>query len=143
MSGHYEVVDQLLSADLTEASSPTPSQALETASKALPEQCPHASGALRLVRVIRKLKKDKRGGDCKDCEKDKSRSKSLLKKNGDDSPIIGPIDSPSLPPSTSWICLYCCLVHCGRYDKGHAQAHFETNKHLHCLVMNMDNLDFW
>ena len=48
-----------------------------------------------------------------------------------------------MPTQTSWLCLYCCLAHCGRYDKGHAQAHFESNKHLHCLVMNLDNLDVW
>lgn len=60
----------------------------------------------------------------------------------DDSPVsVAP--SVSMPTQTSWLCLHCCLTHCGRYDKGHAQAHFESNKHLHCLVMNIDNLDFW
>lgn len=39
----------------------------------------------------------------------------------------------------SWMCLFCGMVHCGRFINGHAKAHFEQNAQ-HTVCMDCENL---
>ena len=45
-------------------------------------------------------------------------------------------------PTSIWLCLYCGISHCGRYDKEHAKSHFESDRQ-HGLVVNVETVDFW
>ncbi|XP_012271867.1 ubiquitin carboxyl-terminal hydrolase 3 [Orussus abietinus] len=40
---------------------------------------------------------------------------------------------------STWLCLHCGAVHCGRYVAGHAMQHHENNTQ-HCVCMDCENL---
>ncbi|XP_074107011.1 ubiquitin carboxyl-terminal hydrolase 3 isoform X1 [Cotesia typhae] len=40
---------------------------------------------------------------------------------------------------STWLCLHCGNVHCGRYMSGHALQHHEKNTH-HCVCIDCENL---
>ncbi|CAK9800977.1 Ubiquitin carboxyl-terminal hydrolase 3 [Anthophora plagiata] len=40
---------------------------------------------------------------------------------------------------STWLCLYCGAVHCGRYVAGHALQHHEENTQ-HCICIDCENL---
>ncbi|XP_011298762.1 ubiquitin carboxyl-terminal hydrolase 3 [Fopius arisanus] len=40
---------------------------------------------------------------------------------------------------STWLCLHCGAVHCGRYVAGHALQHHEKNNH-HCVCIDCENL---
>ncbi|CAL1595859.1 unnamed protein product [Knipowitschia caucasica] len=45
---------------------------------------------------------------------------------------------------SSWICLTCLRVHCGRYVSGHALKHFEDHKgDSHCVCMDCSNFSIF
>lgn len=41
-------------------------------------------------------------------------------------------------PTNPWLCLFCGLVHCGRYVNGHAREHSSKLKQ-HCVCMDVEN----
>lgn len=44
---------------------------------------------------------------------------------------------------STWLCLHCGDVHCGRYVAGHALQHHEKNTQ-HCVCIDCENLAvFW
>lgn len=46
-------------------------------------------------------------------------------------------------PTNPWLCLFCGLVHCGRYVNGHARDHSMKMKQ-HCVCMDVENHSvFW
>jgi uncharacterized UBP type Zn finger protein len=92
--------------------------------------CAHFKNGVRITRILHNFPPKKKV--CKECEKDSHRSK-----NQPTSP------KASNPPSSLWICLYCAMCHCGRYDKGHAQIHFEQNQQYHSIVFNMETCMIW
>lgn len=58
------------------------------------------------VKIIKAIKKDSSAIVCSTCQTNKS----------------------------SWICVHCGVVNCGRYVNGHAKAHYEENvEHMVCL----------
>lgn len=40
-----------------------------------------------------------------------------------------------------WFCLLCGHVGCGRYEQGHALAHYQETKHQY--VMELENFQVW
>ncbi|KAK6631398.1 hypothetical protein RUM44_005925 [Polyplax serrata] len=62
--------------------------------------------------------------------------------NGDDEELwlpefitTGQVCSNTINP---WLCLYCGLIHCGRYVNGHAMEHSNKAKQ-HCVCMDIEN----
>ncbi|XP_043499897.1 ubiquitin carboxyl-terminal hydrolase 3-like [Polistes fuscatus] len=41
---------------------------------------------------------------------------------------------------STWLCLHCGAVHCGRYEAGHALQHHEKNNTQHCVCIDCENL---
>ncbi|KAK6643909.1 hypothetical protein RUM43_000174 [Polyplax serrata] len=81
------------------------------------------------------MRERKMEGKEKDMEKEEQEAE-----NGDDEELwlpefITTVCSNTINP---WLCLYCGLIHCGRYVNGHAMEHSNKAKQ-HCVCMDIEN----
>ena len=89
--------------------------------------CPHLRKGCRTRRIEPKIRelKDTKLRICRTCTKDAGRSASA-------------------PESAQlWMCLACGHIFCGRYDKGHAQHHFDKEGESDCLMFNLTSHACW
>ncbi|CAG8574886.1 2520_t:CDS:10, partial [Racocetra persica] len=98
------------------------------------EICPHLKEAVKIQKLKKIIKNaNLANAQCKECvqqAEDTQETPDLT--DGDNITSEKETVQPQI-----WLCLACGKLHCGRYDKNHAEQHFNKNK-PHTIVMKLD-----
>ncbi|KAJ3085102.1 Ubiquitin carboxyl-terminal hydrolase 16 [Quaeritorhiza haematococci] len=122
------------------------------------KKCPHLKAAVRVTRLKRQLSNTlNKGLYCMACKRDKAKkertanvgssgSKDNLsgepnEEAGNGTSATSGDSSVATLPSSLWLCLHCCEVHCGEDDHAHISAHYDSKQHD--IAMNLETRNFW